>query len=110
MKLLLDQNLSYRIIKPLTDVYPGSMQVSMLQMGRAADREIWEYARQNGYSIVTMDADFHEYSMLENAPPLVVWLRCGNQPTKVILEKLLHNREIIRRAHDNPAIWSVEVY
>ena len=110
MKLLLDQNLSYRIVKSLTEVYPGSTQVSVLRMGRSTDREIWDYAQQNDFAIVTLDADFHEYSMLENAPPLVVWLRCGNQPSKVILEKLLHNREVIQQAQDNPAVWCVEIY
>jgi len=110
MKLLLDQNLSYRIVKQLTEVYPGSAQVGMLHMGQATDREIWDYAQQHDFAIATLDADFHEYSMLENAPPLVVWLRCGNQPAKVILEKLLHNREVIQQAHDDPATWSVEIY
>lgn len=110
MKLLLDQNLSHRIVKPLTESYPGSTQVSMLRMSRATDREIWNYAQQNDYSIVTLDADFHEYSLLENAPPLVIWLKCGNQPARVILEKLLDNREVIQQAHDDPVIWSVEVY
>jgi len=67
MKLLLDQNLSYRIIKPLTEIYPGSAQVGMLRMGRATDREIWQYARQNGYSIVTMDANL--FNAKQKCPP-----------------------------------------
>ena len=43
MKLLLDQNLSYRIIKPLVEVYADSTQVGLLAMGDATDKDIWEY-------------------------------------------------------------------
>ncbi|WP_424946528.1 DUF5615 family PIN-like protein [Candidatus Spongiihabitans sp.] len=58
MKLLLDQNLSHRIVQSLAKVYPESMQVSALHMSNATDQEIWDYAQQNGYVIVTLDADF----------------------------------------------------
>ncbi|MEE8057805.1 MAG: DUF5615 family PIN-like protein [Pseudomonadales bacterium] len=78
MKLLLDQNLSRRIVQPLVEVYPGSTQVSLLATGDAVDKTIWEYARDNDYSVVTQDADFHEYSLLWGGPPLIIWLRCGN--------------------------------
>jgi len=33
MKLLLDQSLSHRLIKPLTDVYANSTQVGLLGSG-----------------------------------------------------------------------------
>ena len=110
MKLLLDQNLSHRIIRLLAKIYPESVQVRALQMNEAADEEIWNYARQNDYSVVTLDADFHEYSILHGGPPLIIWLKCGNQPKNIILEKLLDNREGIQQAYENPDIWSVEIY
>lgn len=110
MKLLLDQNLSHRIVKPLLDAYPDSSQVSVLNMDTALDIEIWNFVQKHDYAIVTLDADFHEYSMLKSGPPLVIWLKCGNQPKKVILEKLLINQEIILKAHDDSDIWCVEIY
>ena len=110
MKLLLDQNLSRRIIKSLIDVYPDSTQVSLLSMGDATDKAIWELARDQDYSIVTLDADFHEYSLLWGGPPLIIWLKCGNQPKHVILDKLLRSRETLEQAYNDPAIWCVEVY
>lgn len=82
MKLLLDQNLFHRIIKDLIGEFPGSTQVSLLQMGEASDQEIWEFVRANDFAIVTLDADFHELSLMFNGPPLIVWLKCGNQPKK----------------------------
>ena len=110
MKLLLDQNLSYRIVAALEEVYPGSVQVSTLDMGTATDKEIWLYAQQNDYAVVTLDADFHEYSLLQDNSPLIVWLKCGNQPRNSILKKLLDNEEEIKQAYNDPDIWSVEIY
>jgi len=49
---------------------------------------IWDYARQNDYIIVTKDADFSELSLLLNFPPKIIWIRRGNCSTNDI-EKLL---------------------
>lgn len=110
MKLLLDQNLSHRLIKSLNDVYPESSQVSLLGMSAETDKNIWEYAKKHEFSIVTLDADFHEQSLLESGPPLIVWLKCGNQPKRVILEKLLRNESEIKNANQDPEIWCIEIY
>jgi predicted nuclease of predicted toxin-antitoxin system len=110
VKLLLDQNLSHRLVKHLFETFPGSNQVSLLGMAEALDHEIWAYAKENGFAIVTLDADFHERSMLFGGPPLVVWLKCGNQPRSVILDKILANSDAIMKAAENPDTWCVEVY
>lgn len=82
MKLLLDQNLSYRMLPQLETVYPGSTHVRLLSLDAAEDKVIWQYARDNGYVIVTQDSDFHELAMLYGAPPKIVWLKSGNQPRR----------------------------
>ena len=65
MKLLLfDQNISPRLVDRLADIYPGSAHVSTLGMGNAMDIEIWQYAHDNGYMIVTKDADFSEMGVV----------------------------------------------
>lgn len=110
MKLLLDQNISHRLVKTLVDIYPESTQVALLGMGEADDRTIWEYAHQEGYAIVTQDADFHEYSLLLGGPQLVLWLKCGNRPKAVILNKLLANRDAIESAALDSDIWCLEIY
>ncbi|PHR19247.1 MAG: hypothetical protein COA38_19840 [Fluviicola sp.] len=110
MKLLLDQNLSHRMVASLNEFYPDSTQVSLLGMGEASDKSIWEYAREEGYAIVTQDADFHEYSLLEGGPPLVIWLKCGNQPKKVMLSKLLNHRTVIEQSAIDPDTWCIELY
>lgn len=84
MKLRLDQNLSHRLRRALADGFPDAMQVKRAGLDQADDDTIWKYARREGLTIVTMDADFPELAVLRGAPPKVIWLRCGNRPTRVI--------------------------
>lgn len=53
MKLLFDENLSPKLVANLSDVFPDSAHVSRLGLGSASDREVWEYARQHGYTART---------------------------------------------------------
>lgn len=90
MRLLFDQNLSYRLCEQLADLYPGSSQARLLGLARASDELIWETAKREGYVIVTQDVDFVNLSLLKGPPPKVVWLRCGNLGTKFI-EQLIRS-------------------
>jgi len=92
MKLLLDQNISHRLVATLLASYPESTHVSYLDMGDAVDTAIWQYAKDHGFCIVTQDADFHEYSLLYGGPPLIIWLKCGNQHKRVVLDKCVFRR------------------
>jgi predicted nuclease of predicted toxin-antitoxin system len=80
MKLLFDQNLSYKLCLQLADVFPDSSQVRLLGMEESDDGDIWDYARITGFILVSQDADFAEMATLFGPPPKVIWLRCGNQP------------------------------
>ena len=84
MKLLSDQNLSHRLCGELEVVFPGSAHVRLLGLAEADDRTIWEFARINGFAIVSLDADFADMAVFYGAPPKVIWLRAGNQPTAAI--------------------------
>jgi predicted nuclease of predicted toxin-antitoxin system len=72
VKLLLDENLSPRLVKLLADAYPGSVHVSEAGLRGAADQRIWEHARAAGYTIVSKDDDFRQRSLFEGTPPKVV--------------------------------------
>ena len=110
MKLLLDQNISHRLVAPLQNFYPDTSQVALLGLGEASDRQIWELAQSQGFVIVTHDADFEAMSILEGGPPLIIWLRCGNQPRGAILDRLLSHRDTIERAEGDADIWCIEIY
>ena len=105
MKLLFDQNLSYKLCARLADLFPDSNQVRCLGLDEADDRTIWQHARTNGFALVTQDADFADIAALLGAPPKIIWLRCGNQPTKVV-ETLLrdHSEAIVAFEQDDTAV------
>lgn len=88
MKLLLDQNLSRKLTALLDPLFPGSSQAALLGLDRADDDAIWRFAAKDGYTIVTLDADFANLAALRGSPPKVVWLRCGNRPTAYIRDLL----------------------
>ena len=56
MTLLLDQNLSPRLITVLGDLYPGSTHVRDAGLQAADDDTVWRYAAQHGFAIVSKDA------------------------------------------------------
>jgi predicted nuclease of predicted toxin-antitoxin system len=91
MKLLFDENLSFKLCRQLNDLFPGSSHVRLLGLERADDRAIWDYAKANDFALVTLDADFADMAGLFGPPPKVIRLRCGNQPTTVV-EVLLRDR------------------
>ena len=95
MKLLLDENLSRRIVPFLQTAFPGSSQVALLDLEGASDSEIWQYAKANGFVIVSRDSDFQERSLVAGHPPQVVWLKIQNRSKTVVLNILLdHHKEI----------------
>jgi predicted nuclease of predicted toxin-antitoxin system len=81
LKLLLDENLSPRLAAALADLYPQSKHVSGCGLKSASDDDIWEYAKLNGFAIVSKDSDFNERSVLRGSPPKVIWLRIRNCTT-----------------------------
>ncbi|HEY2384004.1 MAG TPA: DUF5615 family PIN-like protein [Terriglobia bacterium] len=97
MKLLLDQNLSHRLVKALNLEFPESSHVRYAGLEKAPDGPVWEYAKTNGFLIVSKDADFHQRSFLFGHPPKVVWIRRGNCSTAAIETILREHREDIER-------------
>jgi predicted nuclease of predicted toxin-antitoxin system len=108
MKLLLDENLSPRLVVLLADLYPGSTHVRECGLERSSDYELWEYARANGFAIVSKDSDFEQRSLLQSHPPKIIWVRLGNCPTKAI-EELLRRYSPVIHTFDLDPIESILV-
>jgi len=81
VKLLFDENLSPRLIAALQDCYPGSLHLCDCGLRGASDTEVWQYAQENGFAIVSKDSDFAQRSLLLGGTPRVIWLRIGNCTT-----------------------------
>lgn len=92
MKLLFDENISYRIVKKLELDFPGSVQVKRLGLESIEDMSIWNYAKKNEFTIVTFDADFVDIAAIKGHPPKIIWLRTGNTTTNAIAELLRHRK------------------
>lgn len=97
MKLLFDENLSYRLVSIVRDEYPDSRHVRDVGLRGAADERIWTHARSDRLVIVSKDTDFRERSFVRGAPPKVVWLDVGNSGTDPIAELLKTERERLER-------------
>ena len=95
VKLLFDENLSTRLPRLLSGVFPGSSHVDNLDLGGASDRLIWERAASNGFTLVSKDEDFQRLSVLLGPPPKVIWIRLGNCLTSDIVHLLDHHAERI---------------
>jgi predicted nuclease of predicted toxin-antitoxin system len=103
MRFLFDQNLSPRLPRLLSDVYPDSVHVRDIGLIDATDTVIWSYAQQNGFVIVSKDSDFQQRSLLGGHPPKFVWLRVGNCPTRAIEDLLRKHSTAIHRFEQSPA-------
>jgi predicted nuclease of predicted toxin-antitoxin system len=109
MKLLFDQNLSFKLCIQLADLFPESGHVRFLGLSEADDSSVWQFAGPHGYTLVTLDADFGELAALRGPPPKVIWLRCGNQATAAIVHLLRrHGEAIAAFEHDEAAC--LEIY
>jgi predicted nuclease of predicted toxin-antitoxin system len=48
------------------------------------DRQVWQYAKTNGFTIVTKDGDYNDLLILSGFPPKIIWIRRGNCSTNEI--------------------------
>ena len=96
MRLLLDQNLSYRLVAKLQDTIPELTHVKFEGLQDAEDQKIWDFARQSNCVIVTFDIDFYEQQIIKGFPPKIVWLRFGNLTKVECVDFFQKNIEKIR--------------
>ena len=84
MTLLLDQNLSHRLVENLASLYPDSSHVRMHGLNTAEDEKVWDFARQHSFMIVSKDSDLYQRSLSYGFPTKVIWIRRGNCRTETI--------------------------
>ena len=95
MRLLFDENISYRIVKKVSSVFPNSSHVSAFSLLNTDDRQIREFALANKFTIVTNDSDFNDLLLILGFPPKIIWLQAGNTSTGHIADLLIQNKEKI---------------
>ena len=96
MKLLFDENLSFRLVTALADVYPDSNHVREVGLLGADDLRIWNHAAEHGFLLTSKDTDFYERSIVFGAPPKIIWLRIGNSTVNETITLLRSQYIVIR--------------
>jgi predicted nuclease of predicted toxin-antitoxin system len=97
MKLLFDQNLSWRLPEHPAELYPGSRHIREFGLKESEDLDIWEHAKANDFVIVTKDKDFQQRSLLYGHPPKVVRLLVGNCAVQTIEDLLRKHSAVIHK-------------
>lgn len=97
MKILFDQNISFRITKKIIEHFPDCKHVSDCGLRNAEDSDIWDYAGRNHYSIVTFDADFYDISLINGHPPKIIWIRTGNLTTDDLAKLMIQKKALIKK-------------
>lgn len=69
MKLLFDQNISFRLMEKIAAHYPQAKQVMELGLENFSDIQIWEFARKHDFTIGSFAADFYEIATIKGHPP-----------------------------------------
>jgi predicted nuclease of predicted toxin-antitoxin system len=102
MKILLDANISWKLVNILTPVFGECTHVDLIGLAiPSEDNDIWNYSLNNGYIIVTKDNDFLDLLELNGFPPKVVLLKTGNNSSKALAELLINAKPKIEELENN---------
>ena len=73
------------------------------------DIEIWRFAGEQEYCIVSADSDFNQLAFVNVPPPQVVWLRLGTATTKENCDCLRQHKSAIETflAQDEEAVLEI---
>jgi len=111
MRLLLDANLSWRLVSLLKGNFEEITHIIYTGFKEdASDTSIWNFARQNGYSIITNDEDYYRLALDKGFPPKIVLLKTGNQSTRYIAGILAKHKTEISEFIQHEEYGVLEIY
>ncbi len=111
MKLLIDQNISYRILRKLKSFPAEIMHVKEVALLDSSDYTIFMYCQKNQFdAILTMDDDFVKLLNLHSPPPKVIWIRTGNCSTEYLAELILNRSASIKTFIEDPEFTLYELF
>ena len=91
MKLLLDQNISHKFAMHPVHMGPEMVHVRDVGLSHADDRTIWQFAKSGDFVLITLDFDYSDLAALHGQLPKIILLRCGNQSTLSVWERIILN-------------------
>ena len=111
MKIIIDENISSRLISRIQYVFPDVEHVKTLGLMTVNDFTIFMFARQNAYdAILTLDEDYFNLQLTHGMPPKIIWLRVGNCSTNALAQVILNNVDTIYAFLFDPQLECLEIY
>jgi predicted nuclease of predicted toxin-antitoxin system len=110
MKLLLDANISWRLSPFLVEHFCECIHVNKTELSKPAkDADIWKFAKEFGYTIITQDTDFLNFLETKGYPPKVILIKIGNINRKQMEEILLKAKQSILDLHNMDEYGLLEI-
>jgi len=110
MKILLDANISWKLINVLAPIFGECTHVDSIGLKvPAKDISIWNYALENGYTIITKDTDFLDLLELKGFPPKVVLIKTGNNSSRILADLIINAKSKIEDL-ENDDYGLLEIY
>ncbi len=85
MKFLVDNQLPPALARHLETQGASCQHIGEVELDQATDREIWNHAAANGYTVISKDEDFLHLSIADPHGPPLIWVRLGNCRTPALL-------------------------
>jgi predicted nuclease of predicted toxin-antitoxin system len=98
-----------RGLRITVDVFPDSAHVDRIGLGGGSDDDVWCYAKENGFMIVSKDSDFYEKSILYGHPPKVILIKRGNCNNRQIQLILRNKIELITEFYQNDHVSFIRI-
>ena len=89
MRLLLDENISWRLAAHLRPHCAAVLHVRDIDLDNSPDTSIWRYARKYGFDVLTKDEDFLRLVLADGFPPRVIAVQNAQIPVAKLAAFLL---------------------
>jgi len=119
LKILIDQNISFRAIPLLqTDSNPNQnngllewFHVKSFGLESVSDLEIWNFAKAQSFdALMSADRDLYNLLLQNGIPPKLIWLRIGNGSYQRIASVVDGNRQTIINFLNGPNLECLEIW
>jgi predicted nuclease of predicted toxin-antitoxin system len=94
---LVDQMLPASLATQLRETFPSSVHVREVSLSGRSDRDVSQFADENGLAVITKDRDFERFMQTSASPAKTVWLSVGNSPNATVLETIQDREAELRR-------------
>lgn len=111
MRVLIDQNISFRSVPRIAHLFEELVHVKSLGWIDWSDYSIFMTERSQGFTaVITLDEDFNILLPEHGEPPKVIWLKTRNCSTEVLADVIISRFEIIKSFLANKEVDCLEIY